>query len=52
MVELIEKGLVIDNRFEVYIDLVGLFQDNWCLLVHTAHQPDFTHSFYYLQSDK
>lgn len=52
LVELIEKGLVPDNRFEVSVDLVGLFQENWRLLVHAAHQPDFTQPFYYLQSDK
>lgn len=52
MIELIDKGLVIDNRFEVNVDLVGLFQENWRLLVHTSHQSDFTQPFYYLQSDK
>jgi len=51
-VELIEKGIVINNRFEVNVDLVGLFQENWRLLVRTIHQPDFTQPFYYLQSDK
>lgn len=52
LVELIDKGGVPDNRFEVNVDLVGLFQENWRLLVSTAHQPDFTQPFYYLQSDK
>ena len=52
LVELIERGIVINNRFEVSVDLVGLFQENWRLLVRTAHQPDFTQPFYYLQSDK
>ncbi|WP_313263596.1 hypothetical protein [Sphingobacterium sp.] len=52
LVELIEKGIVIDNRFEVNVDLVGLFQENWRLLVRTSHQSDFTQPFYYLQSDK
>lgn len=52
LVELIEKGIVINNRFEVNVDLVGLFQENWRLLVRSAHQPDFTQPFYYLQSDK
>ncbi len=52
LVEIIEKGLLLANRFEVNVDLVGLFQENWRLLVHTAHQPDFTQPFYYLQSDK
>lgn len=52
LVELIEKGIVLDNRFEVGVDLVGLFQENWRLLVRTAHLSDFTQPFYYLQSDK
>lgn len=52
LVELIDKGLVLDNRFEVNVDLVGLFQENWRLLVRTSNQPDFTQPFYYLQSDK
>ncbi|MCW8313505.1 hypothetical protein K7A41_19920 [Sphingobacterium sp. InxBP1] len=52
LVELIEKGIVLDNRFEVGVDLVGLFQENWRLLVRTAHQSDFTLQSYYLQSDK
>ncbi len=52
LVELLEKGLVFNNRFEVNVDLVGLFQENWRLLVRTAHQSDFTQPFYYLQSDK
>lgn len=45
LIELIEKGFVIDNRFEVNVDLVGLFQENWRLLVPTAHHPDFTLPF-------
>lgn len=52
LVELIDKGIVLNNRFEVNADLVGLFQENWRLLVRTVHQPDFTQPFYYLQSDK
>lgn len=52
LIELIDKGLVIENRFEVNVDLVGLFQENWRLLVDTGHHSDFTQPFYYLQSDK
>lgn len=52
LVELIDKGLVPENRFEINVDLVGLFQENWRLLVNTTHQPDFIQPFYYLQSDK
>lgn len=52
LLELIERGIVSDNRFEVNVDLVGLFQENWRLLVHTLNQSDFTQPYYYLQSDK
>jgi putative restriction endonuclease len=52
VIELIEKGLVTNNRFYVDTDLVGAFQENWRLLVNTLHQSDFTQPFYYLQSEK
>ena len=52
LIELIENGLAIDNRFYVNTELVGSFQENWRLLVNTLHQPDFTLPFYHLQSEK
>ncbi|HCN82977.1 MAG TPA: restriction endonuclease [Sphingobacteriaceae bacterium] len=52
LLELIEKGLVHNNRIYVNTDLVGTFLENWRLLVSTPHQPDFTQPFYYLQSEK
>lgn len=52
IIELIEKGLVWNNRVYVNTDLVGTFQENWRLLVNTLHQPDFTQPFFYLQSEK
>ena len=52
LIELIEKGVVDNNRFYVNSDLVGTFQENWRLLVDTLHQPDFSQPFYYLQSEK
>lgn len=52
LIELIEQGLDNDNHFLVNADLVGLFQENWRLLVTTPHQSDFTQPFYYLQSDQ
>lgn len=52
LVELVRKGIVLNNRFEVSADLVGIFQENWQLLVQTPHKADFTQPFYYLQSDK
>jgi putative restriction endonuclease len=52
IIELFEKGLVIDNTIRVNADLVGTFKENWQLLVPTMHQADFTQPFYYLQSEK
>lgn len=52
LVELVQKKMVLNNRFEVNADLVGIFQENWRLLVQAANHPDFTQPFYYLQSDK
>ncbi|MBB2951603.1 HNH endonuclease [Sphingobacterium sp. JUb56] len=52
LIELIEQGLDNDNHFLVNADLVGLFQENWRLLVTTANQSDFTQPFFYLQSDQ
>jgi putative restriction endonuclease len=52
IIELIERGTVTDNRVYVDAELVGVFQENWRLLVNTMHSADFTQPFYYLQSEK
>jgi putative restriction endonuclease len=52
LLELINNGHITDNRVLVDTDLVGIFQENWRLLVSTLHQPDFTQPFFYLQSEK
>jgi len=52
LIELIDKGAVTNNQFEVNADLVATFKENWLLLVPTLHQSDFTQPFYYLQSEK
>lgn len=52
LLELIDRGHVCDNRFAPDTELVGIFQENWRLLVTTANQPDFTQPYYYLQSEK
>ncbi len=52
LLELIDKGYILNNRVYVYPELVGTFLENWRLLVNTLHQPDFTQPFYYLQSEK
>lgn len=51
ILELIEKGLVQNNRIYVNTDLVGIFQENWRLLVKTLNLPDFTLPIYHLQSE-
>jgi len=50
--ELISNGHLADNRVAVDTELVGIFQENWRLLVSTLHQPDLTQPFFYLQSEK
>lgn len=52
LIELIEKGVVADNRVFVDAQLVGTFKENWLLLVTTPHQEDFTQPFYYLQNER
>lgn len=52
LIELIEKGIVTDNRVFVDAQLVGTFKENWLLLVSTAHQEDFTQPFFYLQNER
>jgi putative restriction endonuclease len=47
MIELIEKGMVKENKVYINANLVGTFKENWQLLVNTLHQPDFTQPFYY-----
>src|SRR3984957_10723641 len=52
LLELMDSGYASDNRFYPDTELVGVFQENWRLLVDTANQPDFTQPFYYMQSEK
>ncbi len=52
LLELMESGYVTDNRFYPDAELVGVFQENWRLLVDTANDPDFTQPFYHLQSER
>lgn len=52
LLELMDRGHAIDGRFAPDTEMVGIFQENWRLLVTTANQPDFTQPFYYLQSEK
>lgn len=49
--EMVDEGLIFENQITVSADLVGLFQENWRILVDTPHQADFTQPFFYLQND-
>ena len=49
--ELVEKGLVSDNRFALDADLVAIFRENFQLLADTGYQPDVTKPFYHLQNE-
>ncbi|WP_304063186.1 HNH endonuclease [Pedobacter glucosidilyticus] len=52
IIELIDRGVLTENKVYINADLVGTFKENWQLLVNTLNQADFTQPFYYLQSDK
>ncbi|RYG06575.1 MAG: restriction endonuclease, partial [Chitinophagaceae bacterium] len=52
IIELIEKGIVADNRVFVNDELIGAFKENWQLLVTTANIEDLTQPFYHLQNDQ
>ncbi|WP_020599566.1 HNH endonuclease [Spirosoma panaciterrae] len=51
LLELIDKGLISDNRITITPELVATFKENFSLLVKTAHKDDFTQPFFYLQND-
>jgi putative restriction endonuclease len=52
LIELIDKGFISKNAVPISGELVGIFKENWQLLVPTSHNEDFTQPFFYLQSDK
>ncbi len=52
LIELIDRDIIKDNRVFVDTELVGIFQENWRLLVNTLNTPDFTLPFYHLQNEK
>ncbi|WP_018620735.1 HNH endonuclease [Spirosoma luteum] len=52
LLELIDKGLITENRITISPELVAIFKENFSLLVTaTDYKDDFTQPFYYLQSD-
>jgi putative restriction endonuclease len=52
LLDLIEAGHVIDNRFYLNAELVSAFHENWDLLAPSGFKEDFTLPFYHLQNDR
>lgn len=51
ILQLIEQGLIRQNRIFITPELVSTFKDFWQLLVHTPHTPNFALPFYHLRSE-
>lgn len=52
LLDLLDEGYALGNKFFINADLVASFHENWNLLVSTGHQEDFTQPFFYLQNDR
>ncbi len=48
---MIERELVINNKFSISPELVGLFKGNWNNLVRTRHTPNFALPFFHLKNE-
>ncbi|WP_181304882.1 HNH endonuclease [Rufibacter sp. XAAS-G3-1] len=48
LIDLFEKGEVRENKIFITAELVGIFKENFALLVTTGHNPDFYLPFYHL----
>ncbi|ALI98946.1 HNH endonuclease [Rufibacter tibetensis] len=51
IIEQFEKGEIHQNQIFISPELVGVFKENFALLVTTGHNPDFFLPFYYLASE-
>ncbi|RNI26919.1 HNH endonuclease [Rufibacter latericius] len=51
IIDMFEKGEVLDNKIHITPELVGTFKENFALLVSTGHNPDFFLPFYHLTSE-
>lgn len=51
LIELLEKGLIAENKFFVSAELVAEFKENWSLLVDSSNTCDFSLPFFHLQTD-
>lgn len=52
IIDLIERGELIENKVKVNQQLVSAFLNFWRILVDQPFKCDFTQPFYYLQNDK
>ncbi|MEQ9303971.1 MAG: HNH endonuclease [Marinoscillum sp.] len=52
LVDMINRGLVRENKFEISPELVGLFKGNWNQLVTSGHTPNFALPYYHLHNEK
>ena len=51
IIELLEKGIIADNRVGVTPELVATFKENFALLAEASHNDDFTQPFFYLKNE-
>src|SRR5919202_3458887 len=51
LIELIEQGVIADNRVTITPELVATFKENFALLVNAANKDDFTQPFFYLKNE-
>jgi len=51
LIELLEKGHLFQNRFDLTPELVAEFKENWALLVQSGNNCDFSLPFFHLQTD-
>lgn len=52
IVDVMDRGFVRENKFEITPELVGLFRGNWNQLVTTGHTPNFALPYYHLHNEK
>ncbi|GAB3537041.1 HNH endonuclease [Pontibacter brevis] len=51
LIELFEKGEIIENKVCISPELVALFKETFALLVRTAHTSDFSLPYYHLATE-
>jgi putative restriction endonuclease len=51
IIELVQKGEIINNRIEITPELVLEFKNNWSKLVTSQHHPNFALPFFHMKSE-